>query len=45
MHKSQRVVQDLTPKEELVKLIDKHGYRGTGKLFGVIDNTVHKWLK
>jgi hypothetical protein len=32
-------------KEELESLISQHGYRGTGKLFGVSDNAVRKWLK
>lgn len=40
-----RKVQDRPPQEELQKLIAEHGYRGTGKLFGVTDNAIRKWLK
>lgn len=30
--------------EELKTLISEHGYVGTGKMFGVSDNTIRKWL-
>lgn len=30
--------------EELKNLIGKHGYVGTGKMFGVSDNAIRKWL-
>lgn len=41
--KSQRRV-DRPPFEELKTLISKHGYVGTGKMFGVSDNAIRKWL-
>jgi len=31
--------------EDLKKLIDKNGYVSTGKIFGVSDNAIRKWLK
>jgi very-short-patch-repair endonuclease len=31
--------------EELKTLINKHGYVGTGKMFGLSDNAIRKWLK
>jgi very-short-patch-repair endonuclease len=33
------------PMEVLKKLIDKNGYRKTGIMFGVSDNSVRKWLE
>lgn len=41
--KSQRRV-DRPSFEELKTLISKHGYVGTGKMFGVSDNAIRKWL-
>lgn len=32
-------------KEVLQALVEEHGWRGTGKLFGVSDNSVRKWAK
>ena len=31
--------------EELKTLINENGYVGTGKIFGVSDNAIRKWLK
>lgn len=31
--------------EDLKKLIDENGYVATGKIFGVSDNAIRKWLK
>jgi len=42
--KSQRRVER-PPLDELKKLIEKNGYRGTGKIFGISDNAIRKWLK
>jgi len=42
--KSQRRVER-PPIDELKKLIEKNGYRGTGKIFGISDNAIRKWLK
>jgi very-short-patch-repair endonuclease len=42
--KSQRRVER-PPLDELKKLIKKNGYRGTGKIFGISDNAIRKWLK
>lgn len=33
------------PLEELKKLIEKNGYRGTGKIFGLSDTAIRKWIK
>jgi very-short-patch-repair endonuclease len=41
--KNQRRV-DRPSFEELKTLISKHGYVGTGKMFGVSDNAIRKWL-
>lgn len=42
--KSQRRVER-PPLEELKKLIEKNGYRGTGKIFGLSDSAIRKWLE
>jgi very-short-patch-repair endonuclease len=42
--KSQRR-SDRPSLEELKTLINKHGYVGTGKMFGLSDNAIRKWLK
>ena len=42
--KSQRRVER-PPIEELKKLIETNGYRGTGKIFGLSDNSIRKWLE
>lgn len=33
------------PRQELVKFIEEQGYSATGRMFGVSDNAVRKWLK
>jgi very-short-patch-repair endonuclease len=33
------------PLEELKKIINENGYKGTGKIFNVSDNAIRKWLK
>ena len=33
------------PREEVVALVEEHGYKGTGRLLGVSDNAVRKFLK
>lgn len=30
---------------ELIKLVNEFGYRGTGKIFNVSDNSIKKWVK
>jgi very-short-patch-repair endonuclease len=42
--KSQRRVERPS-LDELKKLIEKNGYRGTGKIFGLSDNAIRKWLE
>ena len=42
--KSQRRA-DRPSLEELKTLISEHGYVGTGKMFGVSDNAIRKWLE
>lgn len=36
---------DRPPLEELVKLVDENGYCGTGRIYGVSDNTIRSWIK
>jgi hypothetical protein len=43
-HLGQRKVERPGPNE-LRELIQKHGYRGVGRMYGVSDNAVRKWLK
>jgi hypothetical protein len=31
--------------EEIIKLVDEKGYSETGRMFGVSDNAVRKWIK
>ena len=34
------------PSNEILKgLIEAHGYTGTGRIYGVSDNAIRKWLK
>jgi len=40
-----RKVKDRPSKQELIKLIEEHNYSYVGRLFGVSDNTIRKWLK
>jgi len=40
-----RKVENRPEKEELLRMVEKQGYKGTGRLFGVTDNTIRKWLK
>lgn len=41
---TQRTVER-PPYEELLKQIKELGYRGTGKLYGVSDNAIRKWIR
>jgi len=40
-----RKIKTRPSKGELRKLVKEHGYCGTGRLFGVSDNAIRKWLK
>ena len=31
--------------EEIIKLVEEKGYSETGRMFGVSDNAVRKWIK
>ncbi len=42
---SRRKVFNRPTKEILFKQIKKQGFINTGKLYGVSDNTIRKWLK
>jgi len=42
--KSNRIVERPT-KEEILKIAEEIGYSATGRLFGVSDNAIRKWLK
>lgn len=42
---SHRKVKDRPSYEELVKLINENGNTGTGKIYGVSEATIRKWLK
>ena len=33
------------PLDEIIKLVEEKGYSATGKMFGVSDNAVRKWIK
>ena len=33
------------PLDEIIKLVDEKGYSETGRMFGVSDNAVRKWIK
>ena len=33
------------PLEEIIKLVEEKGYSETGRMFGVSDNAVRKWIK
>ena len=33
------------PKEELIKLVEQFSYVHVGKMFGVSDNSIRKWIK
>jgi hypothetical protein len=43
-HKRQRKAVRPT-YDELLNFIKQYGYRGTGRIFGVSDNAIRKWLK
>lgn len=43
--KQQRKVEVRPSEDELLLLIKEYGYCGTGRLFGVSDNAIRKWLK
>jgi len=40
-----RKVKDRPSKEELIKLLETFSYVHIGKMFGVSDNSIRKWLK
>lgn len=40
-----RKVKNRPSKEELLKLLDTNSYCAVGKIYGVSDNTIRKWLK
>ena len=40
-----RRVADRPSHEDLLRLIDEFGYAGVGRLYGVSDNTIRKWLR
>lgn len=42
---SQRKVVDRPNKQELLKLLENNSYCEVGRVFGVSDNTIRKWLK
>jgi hypothetical protein len=33
------------PLEEIIKLVEEKGYAATGRMFGVSDNAVRKWIR
>jgi transposase-like protein len=33
------------PLEEIIKLVEEKGYSETGRMYGVSDNAVRKWIK
>jgi len=33
------------PLDEIIKLVEEKGYSETGRMFGVSDNAVRKWIK
>jgi transposase-like protein len=33
------------PLEEIIKLVEEKGFSETGRMFGVSDNAVRKWIK
>lgn len=43
--KSQRKVKDRPSKEELIKLLETTSFVKAGKMYGVSDNAVRKWIK
>jgi len=40
-----RKVQNRPDREHLLKLLDSNSFVAVGKMFGVSDNTIRKWLK
>jgi hypothetical protein len=40
-----RRISERPPREELLRLIDEFGYVGVGRLFGVSDNAIRKWVR
>ena len=38
-------VVDRPPHDQLIKDIKELGYKGTGKKYGVSDNSIRKWIK
>lgn len=41
----ERKVQKRPSKEELLKLLETNSYFAIGRMYGVSDNTIRKWLK
>lgn len=42
---AQRKIQTRPSKEELLKLLNNHSYCAVGRMYGVTDNTIRKWIK
>lgn len=42
---ARRVVKERPAKEELLRLIENSSFVAVGKMFGVSDNAIRKWLK
>lgn len=42
---SNRKVKNRPDIEEIVKNVNEHGYLKTGRIYGVSDNTIRKWIK
>jgi hypothetical protein len=39
------MLHPLLPTQDLKKEVENLGYSGTGKRYGVSDNSIRKWLK
>ena len=44
-HKAMRVVKDRPSKDILQQMVDETSYTAVGRVFGVSDNTIRKWLR
>jgi hypothetical protein len=44
-NKNKRKVKIRPTKEVLLEQINEHGYTGTGRIHGVSDNFIRKWIK
>lgn len=40
-----RRYKDRPSKEKIIEIINKHGYSFAGRMFGVSDNAIRKWIK